>query len=125
MGAIDDLRRPKTGRPLSGCGLAHAGQREEFLHALLRRTRGAASGDAEREAGGADRPQRSRRPAFRPVPMRRADILGQTSVQATGRDHLRELLNRASGGVDVLNYTNYLSAHEFTGSFFLRFRSLF
>jgi type I restriction enzyme R subunit len=28
-----------------------------------------------------------------------ADILGQTPVQATGREHLRELLNRASGGV--------------------------
>jgi type I restriction enzyme R subunit len=28
-----------------------------------------------------------------------ADILGQTPVQASGRDHLRELLNRASGGV--------------------------
>lgn len=27
------------------------------------------------------------------------DILGQTPVQATGRTHLRELLNRASGGV--------------------------
>jgi type I restriction enzyme R subunit len=28
-----------------------------------------------------------------------ADILGQTPVQANGREHLRELLNRASGGV--------------------------
>jgi type I restriction enzyme, R subunit len=28
-----------------------------------------------------------------------ADILGQTPVQASGRGHLRELLNRASGGV--------------------------
>jgi type I restriction enzyme R subunit len=28
-----------------------------------------------------------------------ADILGQTPVQAEGREHLRELLNRASGGV--------------------------
>jgi type I restriction enzyme R subunit len=28
-----------------------------------------------------------------------ADILGQTPVQAVGREHLRELLNRASGGV--------------------------
>jgi type I restriction enzyme, R subunit len=28
-----------------------------------------------------------------------ADILGQTPVQAAGRDHLRELLTRASGGV--------------------------
>ena len=28
-----------------------------------------------------------------------ADILGQTSVQAASRDKLRELLNRASGGV--------------------------
>ena len=28
-----------------------------------------------------------------------ADILGQTPVQASGREHLRELLNRASGGV--------------------------
>ena len=28
-----------------------------------------------------------------------ADILGQTPAQATGREHLRELLNRASGGV--------------------------
>jgi hypothetical protein len=28
-----------------------------------------------------------------------ADILGQTPVQACGREHLRELLNRASGGV--------------------------
>ncbi len=27
------------------------------------------------------------------------DILGQTAVQASGREHLRELLNRASGGV--------------------------
>ena len=27
------------------------------------------------------------------------DILGQTPVQASGREHLRELLNRASGGV--------------------------
>jgi type I restriction enzyme, R subunit len=27
------------------------------------------------------------------------EFLGQTPVQATGRDHLRELLNRASGGV--------------------------
>ena len=28
-----------------------------------------------------------------------ADILGQTLVKASGREHLRELLNRASGGV--------------------------
>jgi type I restriction enzyme R subunit len=28
-----------------------------------------------------------------------ADLLGQTPVQAASRDHLRELLNRASGGV--------------------------
>jgi type I restriction enzyme R subunit len=28
-----------------------------------------------------------------------ADILGQTPVQASGREHLREMLNRASGGV--------------------------
>ena len=28
-----------------------------------------------------------------------ADILGQTPLQASGREHLRELLNRASGGV--------------------------
>ena len=28
-----------------------------------------------------------------------AEILGQTPVQASGREHLRELLNRASGGV--------------------------
>ena len=28
-----------------------------------------------------------------------SDILGQTPVQASGREHLRELLNRASGGV--------------------------
>ena len=28
-----------------------------------------------------------------------ADILGQTPVQASGREHLREVLNRASGGV--------------------------
>ena len=28
-----------------------------------------------------------------------ADILGQTPLQAASRDHLRELLNRASGGV--------------------------
>ena len=28
-----------------------------------------------------------------------ADVLGQTPVQASGREHLRELLNRASGGV--------------------------
>jgi type I restriction enzyme R subunit len=28
-----------------------------------------------------------------------ADMLGQTPVQANGREHLRELLNRASGGV--------------------------
>jgi type I restriction enzyme, R subunit len=28
-----------------------------------------------------------------------ADILGQTPVQAEGREHLRELLNRANGGV--------------------------
>ena len=28
-----------------------------------------------------------------------ADILGQTPVQAANREHLRELLNRASGGV--------------------------
>ena len=62
-----DARR-QAGRPSRGRGLAHAGQRQEFLHALLRRARGAASGDAEPDAGGADRPQRSRRPAFRPVP---------------------------------------------------------
>lgn len=31
--------------------------------------------------------------------LRYADILGQTPVQAANRDHLRELLNRASGGV--------------------------
>ncbi|HBH72385.1 MAG TPA: hypothetical protein DDY43_02865, partial [Synechococcales bacterium UBA10510] len=28
-----------------------------------------------------------------------ADILGQTPLQAASREHLRELLNRASGGV--------------------------
>ena len=32
-----------------------------------------------------------------------ADILGQTPVQAGGREHLRELLNRASGGAEVFN----------------------
>uniref|UniRef100_UPI00286C57D7 type I restriction endonuclease subunit R n=1 Tax=Gemmatimonas sp. TaxID=1962908 RepID=UPI00286C57D7 len=31
--------------------------------------------------------------------LRCVDLLGETPVQATGRDHLRELLNRASGGV--------------------------
>ena len=60
--------RRQAGRPSCGCRLAHAGQRQEFLHALLRRPRGAASGDAEPDAGGADRPQRPRRPAFRSVP---------------------------------------------------------
>jgi len=30
---------------------------------------------------------------------RYADILGQTPLQASGREHLRELLNRARGGV--------------------------
>jgi hypothetical protein len=29
------------------------------------------------------------------------DILGQTPVQASGREHLRELLSRASGGVVI------------------------
>jgi hypothetical protein len=60
--------RRQAGRPSRGRGLAHAGQRQELLDALLRRARGAASGDAEPDAGGADRPQRPRRPAFRPVP---------------------------------------------------------
>ena len=60
--------RRQAGRPPRGRGLAHAGQRQELLHALLRRAHHPASGDAEPDAGGADRPQRSRRPAFRPVP---------------------------------------------------------
>jgi type I restriction enzyme R subunit len=37
-----------------------------------------------------------------------ADILGQTPVQAAGREHLRELLNRASGGVV------FTTIHKFT-----------
>ena len=37
-----------------------------------------------------------------------ADILGQTPVQASGREHLRELLNRASGGVV------FTTIHKFT-----------
>ena len=78
-----DARR-EAGRPTRGRGLAHAGKRKEFLHALLRHARGAASGDAELDAGGADRC---------------AEILGQKPVQACGREHLRALLNRASGGV--------------------------
>ena len=36
-----------------------------------------------------------------------ADILGQTPVQASGREHLRELLNRANGGVV------FTTAHKF------------
>jgi type I restriction enzyme, R subunit len=36
------------------------------------------------------------------------DILGQTPVQADGREHLRELLNRASGGV------MFTTIHKFT-----------
>ena len=37
-----------------------------------------------------------------------ADILGQTPMQAGGREHLRELLNRASGGVV------FTTIHKFT-----------
>lgn len=37
-----------------------------------------------------------------------ADILGQTPIQAENRDHLRELLNRASGGVV------FTTIHKFT-----------
>ena len=48
-----DARR-ETGRPSRGRGLAHAGQREEFLHAVLCSASSAASGDAEPDAGGAD-----------------------------------------------------------------------
>jgi len=42
--------RRQAGRPSRGRGLSHAGQRQDFLHALLRRARGAASGDAEPDA---------------------------------------------------------------------------
>ncbi len=38
-----------------------------------------------------------------------ADILGQTPLQAEGREHLRELLNRASGGVV------FTTIHKFGG----------
>ncbi len=37
-----------------------------------------------------------------------ADILGQTPVQASGREHLRELLNRASGGVVFTTIQKFL-----------------
>jgi hypothetical protein len=60
--------RRQAGGSSCGRGLAHTGQRQKFLHALLCRARGAASSDAEPDAGGADGPQRPRRPAFRPVP---------------------------------------------------------
>ncbi len=78
-----DARR-QAGRPSRGRGLAHAGQRQEFLHALLRRARGAASGDAEPDAGGADRPQRSRRPAFRPVPALRTTSSARRRCRPAG-----------------------------------------
>jgi type I restriction enzyme R subunit len=38
-----------------------------------------------------------------------ADILGQVPVQANGRDHLRELLNRASGGVVFTTVQKFMS----------------
>ena len=51
-----------------------------------------------------------------------ADILGQTPVQASGREHLLELLNRASGGV-VFTTMNGLSPYvAATGSRRLRLR---
>lgn len=49
-------------------------RRQEFLHDLLRRAGGAASVDAEPGAGGADRPQRSQRPAFSTSSIARAKI---------------------------------------------------
>ena len=60
--------RRQAGRPPRRRGLAHARQRQELLDALLRRAHHPASGDGEPDAGGADRPQRSGRPALRPVP---------------------------------------------------------
>jgi type I restriction enzyme R subunit len=39
-----------------------------------------------------------------------ADILGQTPVQADGREHLRELLNRASGGVVFTTIHKFMPA---------------
>jgi hypothetical protein len=48
--------------------LAYAGQREEFLDALLRRLRRAAPGDAEPNHRGPDRPERLGRATFRPIP---------------------------------------------------------
>ena len=41
-----------------------------------------------------------------------ADILGQTPVQAGGREHLRELLNRASGGVVFTTIQKFLPLLE-------------
>jgi len=51
-----------------------------------------------------------------------ADILGQTPVQASGREHLRELLNRASGGVVFTTMNGLPPNVAATGSRQLRLR---
>ncbi len=59
--------RRQAGRPSCRRGVAHAGQRQEPVHALLRRPRHPARSDGEPDSGPADRPQRSRRSALWPV----------------------------------------------------------
>ena len=44
-----------------------------------------------------------------------ADILGQTPVQASGREHLRELLNRASGGVVFTTIQKFMPPQSESG----------
>jgi hypothetical protein len=68
-----------------------------------------------------DLPQRPRRPAFRSVPTLRGHPR-QDAVQASGREHLRELLSRASGGVVFTTMNGLPPNVAATGSRRLRLR---
>ena len=85
-------------RPPRRRRLAHARSRQELVDALLRRPHHRRAGDGESDAGFADRPQRPGRPTLRPVP-----ALPRNPAADSGAggpvEHLRKLLNVASGGV--------------------------
>jgi type I restriction enzyme R subunit len=68
MGSVARSEGGPAGRPPRRRGVAHPGQWQELLDALLCRPHRAPSGDAEPHPGGTHRSQRPRRPALRAVP---------------------------------------------------------
>jgi type I restriction enzyme R subunit len=88
----------QAGRPAGRRGLAHAGFGQKFFDALLRRARSSVDPAMQNPTLVLDRPQRFGRPTFRQF-QRCHELLRQMPVQAENREHLRELLKVASGGV--------------------------